>query len=244
MSATVVAHHIHKSFCTGKKRERRTVDVLKDVSLSVEAGEMVSIVGPSGSGKSTLLYCLSGLEAADAGSIEVMGAQVVKANRASLAKTRRDHVGFIFQSYNLIPSLNAGDNVALPARLAGRPLAKGQAGAVLESVGLGGREKDRPADMAGGEQQRVAIARALAGGADVVFADEPTGSLDSANGREVLRMLRAIGDDPRRSVVMVTHDLEAASLADRVLVLKDGRIIKELGRTTAPAILEAMEVQR
>ena len=244
MSATVVARHIQKSFCTGKKSERRTVDVLKDVSLSVEAGEMVSIVGPSGSGKSTLLYCLSGLEAADAGSIEVMGAQVVKANRASLAKTRRDHVGFIFQSYNLIPSLNAGDNVALPARLAGRPLAKGQAGAVLESVGLGGRERDRPADMSGGEQQRVAIARALAGGADVVFADEPTGSLDSANGREVLRMLRAIGDDPHRSVVMVTHDLEAASLADRVLVLKDGRIIKELGRTTAPAILEAMEVQR
>ena len=115
---------------------------------------------------------------------------------------------------------------------------------MLESVGLGGRDKDRPTDMSGGEQQRVAIARALAGGADVVFADEPTGSLDSANGREVLRMLRAIGDDPRRSVVMVTHDLEAASLADRVLVLKDGRIIKELGRTTAPAILEAMEVQR
>lgn len=244
MSATVVARHIRKSFSAGKKRECQTVDVLKDVSLSVEAGEMVSIVGPSGSGKSTLLYCLSGLEVADAGSIEVVGQQVVKASRALLAKIRRAHVGFIFQSYNLIPSLNAGDNVALPARLAGRPLTREQTSAVLKSVGLSGKEKSRPADLSGGEQQRVAIARALAGGADVVFADEPTGALDSKNGREVLRMLRAIGDDPRRSVVMVTHDLEAASLADRVLVLKDGLVVRELGRSTPAEILEALEVER
>lgn len=241
MGSTIVARKVKKSFGTGRGRRRRAVEVLRGVGLHVEAGEMVGIVGPSGSGKSTLLYCLSGLEAADAGSIEVMGRQVVKASRDSLFKTRRDHVGFIFQSYNLIPSLSAGENVALPARLAGRPLTKAQVSAVMESVGLGGREKSRPGDMSGGEQQRVAVARALAGGADVVFADEPTGALDSRNGREVLGMLRKIGDDPQRSVVMVTHDLEAASMADRVLVLKDGRIVKELGRSTPAQILEALE---
>ena len=187
------------------------------------------------------MYCLSGLESADAGSIEVMGRQVVDAGRSSLFKTRRDHVGFIFQSYNLIPSLSAGENVSLPARLVGRPITKAQTSGVLESVGLGGREKSRPGDLSGGEQQRVAIARALAGGADVVFADEPTGALDSKNGREVLKLLRRIGDDPQRSVVMVTHDLEAASRADRILVLKDGRVVKELGRSTAAQIFDAMD---
>ena len=242
MGSTVVARKIRKSFSTGRRGRRRVTEVLKGVDLSVEVGEMVSIVGPSGSGKSTLLYCLSGLEAADEGSIEVMGRQVVHARRSVLAKIRSGHVGFVFQSYNLIPSRSVGDNVSLPARLAGRPMSARQTRAALESVGLAGRERDRPGDLSGGEQQRVAIARALVGGADVVFADEPTGALDSQNGREVLRMLRSIGDDPQRSVVMVTHDLEAASLADRVLVLRDGRVVRELGRSTAAQILEAMEV--
>lgn len=244
MSSTIVAREIRKTFITGRGRKRRTIDVLKGVSLNIAPGEMVSIVGPSGSGKSTLLYCLSGLEAADAGSIEVMGKQVVHVKRATVANICRDHVGFIFQSYNLIPSLSAGDNVTLPARLAGHPLSANQTHAVLESVGLGGRAKSRPADMSGGEQQRVAIARALAGGADVVFADEPTGALDSQNGREVLRMLRRIGNDPGRSVVLVTHDLEAASLADRILVLRDGQIVREMGHSTAAQILTALEVEK
>lgn len=240
MSSTIVARDVRKSFTAGRGGKKRVTEVLRGISLTVEAGEMVSIVGPSGSGKSTLLYCLSGLEAADSGSIEVMGKQVVRAGRNSLFKTRRDHVGFIFQSYNLIPSLSAGENVSLPARLAGRPLTGEQVGAVLESVGLGDREKSRPGDMSGGEQQRVAIARVLAAHPDVVFADEPTGALDSKNGREVLGMLRAIGNDARRSVIVVTHDLEAASLADRVLVLRDGRVVSEMGRSTAAEILEAM----
>lgn len=240
MSITIVAHNVKKSFSTGRGRAHRTTDVLQGISLHVKAGEMVSIVGPSGSGKSTLLYCLSGLEIADEGSIEVMGTQVVKAGRNALSKLRSNHVGFIFQSYNLIPSLSAGENVSLPARLAGRPLTKEQTCVVFERVGLKGREKSRPGDMSGGEQQRVAIARALAGGADVVFADEPTGALDSQNGHEVLKMLRGIADDPKRSVVMVTHDLEAASLADRVLVLKDGHIVKELEHSTAVQIFDAM----
>ncbi|WP_139651835.1 ABC transporter ATP-binding protein [Raoultibacter phocaeensis] len=240
MNSTIVARAIRKSFTAGRGSKKRVTEVLRGITLSIEAGEMVSIVGPSGSGKSTLLYCLSGLEAADSGSIEVMGAQVVGARRNALFKMRRDHVGFIFQSYNLIPSLTAGENVALPARLAGRPLTGKQVSAVLESVGLGGREKSRPGDMSGGEQQRVAIARVLAATPDVVFADEPTGALDSENGREVLGMLRRIGDDARRSVIVVTHDLEAASLADRVLVLKDGEVVSELGHSTAAEILEAM----
>lgn len=241
MSSIIVTQGIKKSFSAGRKREQQVIEVLKGIDLHIDAGEMVSIVGPSGSGKSTLLYCLSGLEAATSGSIEMMGKQIVKMGRNALAKIHREHVGFIFQSYNLIPSLNAGENVSLPARLTGRPITTTQLNAVFESVGLAGRQKDRPGDMSGGEQQRVAIARALAGCADVVFADEPTGALDSKNGREMLGMLRAIGNDPKRSVVMVTHDLEAASLADRVLVLKDGRIVREMRRSSAAQILEAME---
>ena len=162
----------------------------------------------------------------------MMGTQMVHAGRNALSRTRRDHVGFIFQSYNLIPSLSAGENVSLPARLAGRPITKAQTSAVLKSVGLDGRGKSRPGDLSGGEQQRVAIARALAGGA---------GALDSRNGRAVLSMLRRIADDPKRSVVMVTHDLEAASMADRILVLRDGQVAREMGRSTPAQILAALE---
>ena len=240
-STTIVAREVKKSFSIGRGSKRRVADVLRGVSLRVESGEMVGIVGPSGSWKSTLLYCLSGLEAADSGSIQMMGTQMVHAGRNALSRTRRDHVGFIFQSYNLIPSLSAGENVSLPARLAGRPITKAQTSAVLKSVGLDGRGKSRPGDLSGGEQQRVAIARALAGGADVIFADEPTGALDSRNGRAVLSMLRRIADDPKRSVVMVTHDLEAASMADRILVLRDGRVAREMGRSTPAQILAALE---
>ena len=241
MSTTIVAREVKKSFSIGRGSKRRVADVLRGVSLRVESGEMVGIVGPSGSGKSTLLYCLSGLEAADSGSIQMMGTQMVHAGRNALSRTRRDHVGFIFQSYNLIPSLSAGENVSLPARLAGRPITKAQTSAVLKSVGLDGRGKSRPGDLSGGEQQRVAIARALAGGADVIFADEPTGALDSQNGRAVLGMLRA---HRRRSETFggeVTHDLEAASMADRILVLRDGRVAQELGRSTPARILAALE---
>lgn len=244
MSYTIIAKNVSKSFSTGHRGRRRVTEVLKGVSLSVKAGEMVSIVGSSGSGKSTLLYCLSGLEPADCGTVALMGKQMVKARNNSVSKIRRDHVGFIFQSYNLIPSLNVLENVSLTARLSGSPITKKQASAVLDEVGLGGREKSRPEDLSGGEQQRVAIARVLARSTEVVFADEPTGALDSKSGREILGMLRKIGDDPKRSVVMVTHDLEAASLADRVLVIRDGMIVKEMGRSTSAEILETLEAQK
>ena len=204
MGSTVVARKIRKSFATGRRGRRRVTEVLKGVDLSVEVGEMVSIVGPSGSGKSTLLYCLSGLEAADEGSIEVMGRQVVHARRSVLAKIRSGHVGFVFQSYNLIPSLSVGDNVSLPARLAGRPMSARQTRAALESVGLAGRERDRPGDLSGGEQQRVGH-RAGARGrrrrgvrrrADgrVGFAKRPRGSTDAAQHRRRPATLGGDGD--------------------------------------------------
>ena len=241
----VVARDVRKSF-GGKGRRKGvcgSVEVLRGVTLSVGAGEMVAVVGPSGSGKSTLLHCLSGLEDVDAGFVEIAGEGVSGASRSRLSRMRRRHVGFVFQSYNLVPSLSVVENVSLPARLAGRPLAR-EALSALARVGLAGRERDRPEELSGGERQRVAIARTLASGADVVFADEPTGALDSSNARSVLDMLREVADDPRRSVVLVTHDLEAAARADRVLVLKDGRVVRELGRSSASDILEAMEAAR
>lgn len=241
----VVARDVRKSF-GGKGRRKGvcgSVEVLRGVTLSVGAGEMVAVVGPSGSGKSTLLHCLSGLEDIDAGFVEIAGERVSGASRSGLSRMRRRHVGFVFQSYNLVPSLSVVENVSLPARLAGRPLAR-EALSALARVGLAGRERDRPEELSGGERQRVAIARTLASGADVVFADEPTGALDSSNARSVLDMLREVADDPRRSVVLVTHDLEAAARADRVLVLKDGRVVRELGRSSASNILEAMEAAR
>lgn len=185
---------------------------------------MVSIVGPSGSGKSTLLYCLSGLEAADSGSIEVMGTQVVRASRNSLFKMRRDHVGFIFQSYNLIPSLSAGENVSLPARLAGRPITKAQTSAVLKSVGLDGRGKSRPGDLSGGEQQRVAIARALAKNPKLLLCDEPTGALDYETGKAILKLLQDTCRDTGRTVVVVTHNSAFTAIADRVIHVREGSV--------------------
>lgn len=222
--ATVVAREVRKSFSAGRGSRRRVVDVLRGVSLRVEPGEMVGIVGPSGSGKSTLLYCLSGLESADAGSIEVMGRQVVRASRTALFKTRRDHVGFIFQSYNLIPSLSAGENVSLPARLAGRPITKAQTSAVLKSVGLDGRGKSRPGDLSGGEQQRVAIARALAKNPKLLLCDEPTGALDYETGKAILKLLQDTCRDTGRTVVVVTHNSAFTAIADRVIHVREGSV--------------------
>ena len=242
--ATVVAREVRKSFSAGRGSRRRVVDVLRGVSLRVEPGEMVGIVGPSGSGKSTLLYCLSGLESADAGSIEVMGRQVVRASRTALFKTRRDHVGFIFQSYNLVPSLSAGENVSLPARLAGRPLTTEQTAAVLASVGLEGRAKSRPADMSGGEQQRVAIARALITKPKLVFADEPTGNLDSVSSAEVLGFLKRSVNELGQTIVMVTHDAVAASYADRAIVFADGQIVADEANPTAETMNDLLMAER
>lgn len=215
------------------------VPVLRGVSLTVAPGEFVAIVGPSGSGKSTLLYCLAGLEPYTSGSVTLQGRRLDELKPKALATLRRDQVGFVFQAFNLIPSLTAHQNVALPARLAHREVSAAVVDEVLGSVGLKGREGFRPGQLSGGQQQRVAIARVLAANPSLVFADEPTGALDTQAGTAVLELLRGVAEGSR-SVVMVTHDLEAAARADRVLVLRDGAIHRELHRPTAGEVLNAL----
>lgn len=232
------AENLHKTFSSAGVKEPR-VPVLRGISLDVQPGEMVSIVGPSGSGKSTLLYCLSGLEPYDSGAVRLAGRELGTLRRGALAALRRKHVGFVFQSYNLISSLTARENIALPDRLARRRADHAGVDSALADVGLADRGGHRPGQLSGGQQQRVAIARVLAMRPDIVFADEPTGSLDTATGSDVLRLLRAAAGDGR-SVVVVTHDLEAAALADRVLVLRDGLIHSELRRPTPEQVLEAI----
>lgn len=232
------AENLHMTFPAAGANEPR-VPVLRGISLEVQPGEMVSIVGPSGSGKSTLLYCLSGLEPYDSGSVRLAGRELGTLGRGALAALRRKHVGFVFQSYNLIPSLTARENIALPARLARRRVSGTDVDRALIEVGLAHRGGHRPGQLSGGQQQRVAIARVLAMRPNIVFADEPTGSLDTVTGADVLQLLRASADDGR-SVIVVTHDLEAAALADRVLVLRDGLIHSELHRPTPEQVLEAI----
>jgi putative ABC transport system ATP-binding protein len=215
------------------------VPVLRGVSLTVEPGELVSIVGPSGSGKSTLLYCLSGLEPFTSGSVRLLGRSLETLHRRELARLRRGEVGFVFQSYNLIPSLTARENVALPARLAKRRLAPADVDRALAEVGLAERGGHKPSALSGGQQQRVAVARVLAVRPRIVFADEPTGALDTEAGAGVLDLLRrtAAGD---RSVVLVTHDVAAAARADRVLVLRDGRVSRVLTRPSPEQVFEEL----
>lgn len=236
-NAIVAASNVTKSYPGARKEPH--VTVLKGVSFEVARGEMVSIVGPSGSGKSTLLYCLSGLERPTSGTVTVAGQDLTRLNRSAVATVRRQNIGFVFQAYNLVPSLNARENVSLPARLARTPITRTQADHALAQVGLADRGSHKPSELSGGQQQRVAIARVLAARPAIVFADEPTGALDTASGAEVLRLLREVTTNGR-SVVLVTHDLEAAALADRVLVLRDGSIHSELKAPTPEAVLEAM----
>jgi putative ABC transport system ATP-binding protein len=235
--ALIEAKHVSKAFDSAKGSE--PVTVLRDVCLRVDSGEMVAIVGPSGSGKSTLLYCLAGLEPVTAGTVKLLDRDVAVLRRNALAKLRRDRVGFVFQSYNLIPSLTAAENAGLPARLARRRGAAAAARESLRAVGLADRDRFLPGKLSGGQQQRVAIARVLASGASLVFADEPTGALDTRTGEQVLSLLREAAAG-QRSVVMVTHDLEAASRADRVLVLRDGVIHAELLHPTSDEVLDAV----
>jgi len=215
-------------------RSGAAVPVLRGIDVDLAPGELVSIVGPSGSGKSTLLYCLAGLERIDSGEIMIAGTRIDDASHARLARMRRDRVGFVFQSYNLIPSLSVRENVALPARLARRRTP--DVDAALAAVGLSAHGRKLPGALSGGQQQRVAIARVLAAQPDIVFADEPTGALDTATSVQVLDLLRAHATRDR-SVVLVTHDLDAAARADRTLVLRDGVIVASLLKPTAAEIL-------
>ncbi|MDO5735071.1 MAG: ABC transporter ATP-binding protein [Propionibacteriaceae bacterium] len=223
-SHAIVATSVSKSFAVGREQ----LQILHGVSLQVDHGEMVAIMGPSGSGKSTLMYCLAGLEQPTAGQVWLNGLDLKQQSRAKLAKMRRSEIGFVFQSFNLIPTLTTYENVALPYLLSGQKPPREKLVAVLEEVGLGHRMEARPPSMSGGEQQRAALARVLAQEPRIIFADEPTGSLDSTSGEVVLTRLADISHQDDRAVLMVTHDPAVAARCDRALFLRDGRLVEEL----------------
>ncbi|CAL9308397.1 ABC transporter ATP-binding protein [Streptomyces sp. SudanB25_2051] len=216
------------------------VHALDRVSLAFPRGSFTAVMGPSGSGKSTLLQCAAGLDTPTSGTVTVGGTELTGLGERRLTLLRRERIGFVFQAFNLLPSLTAEQNVALPLRLAGRRVPGARVREVLERVGLAGRARHRPSELSGGQQQRVALARALVTRPDVLFGDEPTGALDSRTGREVLALLRGMVDGAGQTVVMVTHDPVAASYADRVVFLVDGRVNGELTGAGADAIAARM----
>ncbi|WP_344897379.1 ABC transporter ATP-binding protein [Actinomadura meridiana] len=216
------------------------VTALAGVTLEFARGTFTAVMGPSGSGKSTLLQCAAGLDRPDSGRVVMAGTDLTGLRETKLTLLRRDRIGFVFQSFNLMPSLTAEQNVGLPLHLAGRRPGKAEIAAVLRDVGLADRAGHRPSRMSGGQQQRVAMARALVTRPDVLFADEPTGALDSSTSRDVLTMMRGLVDQRGLTIVMVTHDPVAASYADRVVFLADGRPAGRLDRPTAEAVAAHM----
>src|SRR3954466_3858672 len=221
-------------------RGAAAVRAVDNVTLDFPRGGWTAVMGPSGSGKSTLLHCAAGLERVDAGRVLVGDTDITKAGDRELTSLRRTRVGFVFQSFNLIGSLTAAQNVALPLQLAGRRPGPGEVRAALAAVGLADRVKHRPAELSGGQQQRVAIARAMVTRPDVLFADEPTGALDTTTSREVLELIREIVDTNGQTVVMVTHDPTAASHADRVVFLADGAVVDSLDSPTPDVVADRM----
>ena len=217
------------------------VVALDGVSLEVEPGRLTAIMGPSGSGKSTLMHVLAGLDSPDEGSVVLEGVELTSLNEKQLTLLRRDKIGFVFQFFNLLPMLSAEENVVLPLELAGRKPDRAWVDELLDTVGIASRRKHRPPELSGGQQQRVAIARALVSRPKVLFADEPTGNLDSSSSREVLRLLRRTVDLLGQTTLMVTHDPQAAAKADRILFLADGRIVRDLAHSTAAEVLAAMQ---
>ncbi len=224
----------------GLTRHHRDVRALDGVDLDFHAGTFTAVMGPSGSGKSTLLQCAAGLDRPTAGRVEVGGTSLEGLGERRLTLLRRDRIGFVFQSFNLLPALTAAQNVALPLRLAGRRPSRTEVREALARVGLAGRERHRPGELSGGQQQRVAIARALITRPAVLFGDEPTGALDSTTSREVLDMLRELVDRDGQTIVMVTHDPVAAARADRVVFLVDGRVAGELRAPTVETVTARM----
>lgn len=214
---------------------------LDDVSVSIESGRFTAIMGPSGSGKSTLLHVLAGLDRPTSGRIFVGDADITAMNDRQLTLLRRDRIGFIFQAFNLLPTLTAAENIALPSKIAGRKPDPLWVQSIIETVGLGERLGHRPSELSGGQQQRVAAARALATRPEIVFADEPTGALDSRSGQQLLQFLQHAVREMNQTVVMVTHDPGAAAHADRVLFLQDGDIVDEMAAPTSDEVLDYMK---
>jgi putative ABC transport system ATP-binding protein len=217
------------------------VRALDGVSVDLASGEFTAIMGPSGSGKSTLMHCAAGLDAATSGEVFVGDVDITALRDKELTTLRRDRIGFVFQSFNLIPTLDAQENILLPLAIAGRKPDPGWFDTVIDTVGLRDRLDHRPSELSGGQQQRVACARALVSKPEIVFADEPTGNLDSTSGTEVLNFLRRSVDEFGQTIVMVTHDPVAAAHTDRVVFLADGKVVDEMRQPTAEKILERMK---
>ena len=234
--AVVTATDLSRRYGEGEA----AVDALRGVSLSVGTGELVAVMGPSGSGKSTLMHLLAVLDKPTSGTVTIAGEDVGSLSDRGVTLLRRKHIGFVFQFFNLLPMLSAEENVLLPLSIAGEKPDPEFFKELMDRVGLTPRKSHRPSELSGGQQQRVAIARALVAQPTVVFADEPTGNLDSRTGTEILELLRASTTDLGQTMVMVTHDAQAASIADRVLFLADGAIVRELPKSPAADILATM----
>jgi len=237
MAPPVVAgHELTKRYGEGDA----AVNALRGVSLEIEPASFTAIMGPSGSGKSTLMHLLAGLDRPTSGTVTIAGTEIGKLDDTDLTRLRRDKIGFVFQAFNLVPVLTAEENVRLPLTLAGRG-DDGRVERLLEAVALADRRTHRPAELSGGQQQRVAVARALASEPAVIFADEPTGNLDSTTSQEILALLRRAVDEFGQAVVMVTHDATAASVSDRVVFLDDGNIVADEPHLDAEQILDQMK---
>jgi putative ABC transport system ATP-binding protein len=232
----VVAHEVARRYGEGDT----AVDALRGVSLEVEAGKLTAVMGPSGSGKSTLMHILAALDRPTGGYVTIAGTRLGELSDTEITKLRRRHIGFVFQFFNLLPMLTAEENVSLPLSIAGRKPVKSEFEELLDKVGLKDRRTHRPSELSGGQQQRVAIARALVSKPTVVFADEPTGNLDSKTGGEILELLQESVLERGQTMVMVTHEARAAAIADRILFLADGRIVKDLGRAGEEEIIETI----
>ncbi|MER6300065.1 ABC transporter ATP-binding protein [Kitasatospora sp. NPDC001539] len=234
--AALTGEGLHREYGRGAA----VVRALRGVSVAFAPGTFTAVMGPSGSGKTTLLHCLAGMDRPTRGSVRWGETEVSRLPERRLAELRRRRVGFVFQSFNLMPAMTAAQNVALPGRLAGCPPERARIQEALARVGLAGRERHRPGELSGGQQQRVAIARALVARPEVLFADEPTGALDRSTGHHILGLLRAGVDEDGQTCVMVTHDPVAAGYADRVLLLADGVLVDELVRPTAAQVGERL----
>ncbi len=234
--AVVTANEITRRYGEGDA----AVDALRGVSLDVERGKLTAVMGPSGSGKSTLMHILAALDRPTSGHVTIAGTRLGQLSDKDVTKIRREHIGFIFQFFNLLPMLTAEENITLPLALAGEKPDKAFLDELIKRVGLGDRLKHRPSELSGGQQQRVAIARALASRPTVVFADEPTGNLDSKTGGEILELLHESVEGYGQTMVMVTHEARAAATADRVLFLADGSIVKDLGGAGEDEILDTI----
>ena len=235
-AAVVAARDVTRRYGAGDT----AVDALRGVSMEVAKGKLTAIMGPSGSGKSTLMHILAGLDKPTTGSVSIAGTEITTLKDSDLTKLRRTHIGFVFQFFNLLPMLTAEENIVLPLSIAGTKPERAFFDDLVGKVGLADRLSHRPAELSGGQQQRVAIARALASQPTVVFADEPTGNLDSTTSQEILELLRSSVEDYGQTTVMVTHDAHAAAIADRVLFLADGLIVKDLPRSSQGEILAAI----